>query len=82
MSQYLSFVSTDTGPCYLTLEEKESKRLDKVTGKSKLKDLNKSELVERLKRAGITDPRGTKAKLQDKCKEMGIPIQADVPVVL
>ena len=60
----------------------EDKRLDKVTGQSKLKDLNKSELVRRLKQAGITDPRGTKAKLQDKCKEMGIPIQADVPVVL
>jgi hypothetical protein len=44
----------NTGPWYLSPEQKEIQRCDRATGKSKLIERSKEQLLEQLKEVGVT----------------------------
>ena len=64
MAQSMQFTDKDVGPCYLSDEDKQKRKLDIHLGKTREQDLNKSSLVESLKNAGIQNPTGHKKDLQ------------------
>ena len=43
--------------------------------------MTKSELITHLKQTGITEPRGTKKQLQERCRNLNIPTTASIQVV-
>ena len=73
-SQSMQFSEIDIGPCYLNDKEREERRNDYDTGKVRVKDVLKSNLVKELKRRGIKDPRGDKSKLQQLAKDHNVSI--------
>jgi hypothetical protein len=62
----MTFKSIDVGPRYLTPEQQQLQRHDRVTGKSKLVERSKKLLLKQLNQAGLTlQQRGyTKKELQ------------------
>ena len=74
MHQTMQFNTDDTGPCYLTEEERLVQRLDRDSGVKKTKFATKDELKLLLKGVGILNPVGNKKQLQDRCQQLNIPI--------
>ena len=81
MIQSMQFSSTDVGPCYYTEEERNKYRLDINTGKTREKDLNKSELITNLKNYGILEPSGSKSKLKEQTQKLKLPTHKQVPII-
>ena len=80
-SQTMQFSEIDIGPCYLNDKEREERRNDYDTGKVRVKDVLKSNLVKELKRRGIKDPRGNKSKLQQLAKDHNVPIKFEEKII-
>ena len=73
MFQSMQYQEGDIGPCYLTEIERIVKMNDKTIG-TKVRVLNKCELIMNLKEAGICNPKGTKKQLQQLCESKGNPL--------
>ena len=74
-AQSMVFKPTNIGPWYLLPAQKEVQRRDRVTGKSKLLEKSKKQLLEQLKEVGVTlqQQRGyTKKELQTFAQNNGI----------
>ena len=76
MKQSMQYTPSDSGPCYFSERERIERRLDISLEKLVEKKLNKSVLVKKLKEAGILNPPGSKADLQQQCINLNIPIKA------
>ena len=77
-TQKLIFQSTDPGPYYLSHDEQERRRFDRVIGTKKIKH-TKPELIVMLAEKGVRNPKGGTKKLQKICKANKIPITQTVP---
>ena len=74
--QSFIFKPTDEGPFYLNAQEREMKRQDVLLEGTKKRKLTKKELEKQLTDSGI-EARGTAKKLQQLCKDRGLPIEAE-----
>ena len=74
MCQSMQFQPNDSGPCYLTEEDRLVQRLDRNNGEMKKRFVTKDELKILLKNSGILNPVGNKKQLQDRCKDLNLPI--------
>ena len=79
-TQRMIFPPTDEGPFYLSEKERQEQRMDQYNG-TKREHLNKSDLIEALKQHGVTNPKGSKGKLQKLCKKNNLPIVHEIPDV-
>jgi hypothetical protein len=78
--QSMVFKPTDSGPWYLTAEEKEARRHDKPTGRSKTIERTKQELVDALEAADVPLQRKThhsKKELQQFATNNGVSIHVN-----
>ena len=72
LTQHMQYTEEDDGPCYMTIDEKENRKLDEQLGGTKEKNKVKAEFIKLLKESGIANPTGTKKELQDQCRSRGI----------
>ena len=72
-TQSMVFTNTDDGPFYLSHEERQSRKFDKVIGTKNVK-YTKPDLILKLKAKGVSNPKGGTKKLQKLCKANDIPI--------
>jgi hypothetical protein len=72
--QDMVFSETDEGPFYLSREEKEKRKYDKKTGKTRKRYILKDNLVKMLKDMNILNPVGMLKTLQDQCIALNLPI--------
>jgi hypothetical protein len=79
--QSMIYKSTDSGPFYLTEDDREKQKHDIRTGRMRKKFKLKSELRKNLKENNIVKPSGSLKQLQDQCKRLDIPITCEVEVV-
>ena len=79
--QRMHFVSSDTGPYWLTPEERELNRTDQLTGKKIKRFRNKPDLQKDLEAKGVT-AKGGKDELQVLCKNKDIPIEEEIDDVI
>ena len=82
MDQSMQFTPSHEGPCYLSVQEQIERRLDQYCGETKQKTLTKSQLVEKLKEAGLPKPIGNKKELQKLCEDRNIPISFSEDTVI
>ena len=80
-TQSMIYQPTDTGPFYLTEDDRQKQKHDIRTGRMKKKFKVKSELRENLKQNNILKPSGSLKLLQEQCKRLHIPITCEVEVV-
>ncbi|KAI2503269.1 hypothetical protein MHU86_11206 [Fragilaria crotonensis] len=83
--QSLIFKDTDSGPWYLAPEQKELHRHDRQTGRSKLVEKSKKELLRCLSDKGVTlsQQRGyTRKELQEFARNNGIELSERKEVIL
>lgn len=76
--QHMTYSVNDTGPYYLTPEECEKQKFDRVVG-TKLQKYTKPDLIMKLKAKGVRNPKGGMKKLQKMCKANDIAITREVP---
>jgi hypothetical protein len=83
-TQSLVYLESDSGPWYLSPEQRQSQRHDRPTGRSKRVERSKKILVECLRAAGVTlqQQRGyTRKELQEFAKNNGIDLHEQKEVV-
>lgn len=83
-TQSLVYLESDSGPWYLSPEQRQSQRHDRPTGRSKRVERSKKVLVECLRAAGVTlqQQRGyTRKELQEFAKNNGIDLHEQKEVV-
>ena len=64
-TQNMQFSDTDPGPCYYSESERLAKRYDINTGKKRVRNMVRDNLIDGLKSIGIKDPKGNRKKLKD-----------------
>ncbi len=74
--QSFVFKPTDEGPFHLNAQERQTKCHDVLLEGTKKRKLTKKELEEQLTNNGI-EARGTAKKLQQLCKDRGLPIEIE-----
>ena len=75
MTQHMNFEPGDPGPFYLSESERENRRFDKPSGKTRKEYFKKDELIVALGRDGMKVSKGTtKVKCQKLCNDRGIAI--------
>ena len=80
-TQRLQFFGMDPGPCYLNKDELEERRYDRETGKKRIVNIVKSDLILSLKAIGVKDPKGNRKKLQELAQRHNVPIQHEQVVI-
>ena len=74
MLQHMQYNTDNDGPCYMSTNKQQNRRLDKHLGNSKEKNLNKFKLVALLKETSVSNLFGTKKELQEECSSRGISV--------
>ena len=80
-TQIMQFSDTDPGPCYYNDHERSTKRHDRNTGKKRVRNMVKHNLIEALKSIGIADPKGNRKKLQDLTILHNLPTKYEETVI-
>ena len=75
--QSMQYSEDDTGPFYLTPEEREQRKLDHISNTDKeKKKYTRSQLIKVIKqKSPLTKPRGNLKEIQDLCVQLNIPIE-------
>ena len=76
-TQRMGFISTDTGPYWMTVAEREISRHDRPTGKTIKRFRNKTDLLKDLQAKGVSG-KGRKDELQILCKNQNVPIEEEL----
>ena len=79
--QYMVFREGDSGPCYLSEEERRKRKYDVNTGEIKEKEIPKCDLIKLLQTSGIKEPKGKKNKLQEIAKGLNLPIRKQEKII-
>jgi hypothetical protein len=73
-TQSMIFGASDSGPFYMSVEDKERKKYDVQTGRYTTKHILKTKLSEMLTEMGISNPVGSAKQLQAQCRLLNLPI--------
>jgi hypothetical protein len=73
-TQSMIFDASDSGPFYMSVEDKERKKYDVQTGRYTTKHILKTKLSEMLTEMGISNPVGSAKQLQAQCRSLNLPI--------
>ena len=82
MVQSMQYQETDLGPCYVPPLDRLKNKYDVHIGRTRSRNLVKSELVKNLQDAGIEKPTGCRKSLQEQCLKLGLHIKENQPVVI
>jgi hypothetical protein len=72
--QEMVFKESDEGPITLSPEEREKRKYDKKTGKTRSKPIKKEKLMDMMKEMGVKHPSGNLKQLQEKAKALSLPV--------
>ena len=71
--QSMTFSETDEGPCYFNDSKRQQYRYDVDSGKTRVRDITRVNLIKALKNDGMKDPCGSREKLQEMCINQNLP---------
>ena len=80
-TQTMYFKPTDPGLFHKSPSEAKSRKRDRRTGWMRKKNIIKKDLIIKLIEMGISDPKGNRKQLQEKAKELNLPIEYTEEVI-
>ena len=79
--QTMQFSENDPGPCYMSEALRMENRFDRITGKTRSRDITCANMIKALKTKNVKEPCGLKEKLQELCRQHNLPTKFDEPVI-
>jgi hypothetical protein len=73
-TQSMVFNPSDSGPFYMSVEDRERKKYDIHTGRYATKHILKVKLSEMLAEMGVSNPVGSAKQMQEQCRSLNLPV--------